>query len=576
MKIEIGALSRIEGHGGIIVEIEKNKVKNVQFRIYEGPRLIEELVRGKTPEEDISIVCRICAICTLSHRYAALRAHEKALGIETPEKAKLLRTLMHYGEMIESHSLHLFFLSLPDLFKVSSTLDLLGTHKNWIEIGLTLKKFGNRVMSLTSGRMIHGENPILGGFSKYPSSEELKEVKKETENLLGDSIKTVEFLRTFSFPDFFEEETIYMAVNSEDGKYGFAGDRVFLSNNEERDVEEYKVITNEKIVPHSICKRSSYNNKPYSVGALARINIFGERLDGEAGKCFSRCYTNRWKRNPLFNILAQAIEIVFCLEKIPRLIDKIVTLEDPPIAQKKKTDGEATGAVEAPRGVLYHHYKIKNGLIEEADIITPTAQFLDDTEKYIRLAVENWALPSIEKLELILETIARSYDPCISCSTHLVEIRKVEDQNWEKSFISLIREKPIFLGFGNPDRMDDGAGIELINLLKEYGYMDAYSETEIESLPQGKNPIIIVDAVDFGGYSGEIRLISLKNFNLEKNLTNHKINFEYLKKLFKGREMYILAIQPESLEFSNNLSEKVVSSLNRIINTVKMVLNLQK
>lgn len=575
MKIEIDALSRVEGHGGIIVEIEKNKVKNVQVKIYEGPRLIEELVKGKTPEEEISIVCRICAICTLSHRYAALRAHEKALGVATPEKARLLRTLMHYGEMIESHSLHIFFLSLPDLFKVSSTLNLLETHKHWIEIGLRLKKFGNRVMSLTSGRMIHGENPILGGFGKYPSPEELKEIKKEAENLLGDSIKTVEFLRTFSFPDFFEEETLYMAVKSEDGKYGFAGERIVLSNGEERDVEEYRVLTNERVVSHSICKRSSYNNKPYSVGALARINIFGERLDGEAGKCFGRCYSNRWKRNPLFNILAQAIEIVFCLEKIPPLVEKIIPLEDPPIAQKKRNEGEATGAVEAPRGVLYHHYKIKDGLVEEADIITPTAQFLDDTERYIRLAVENWALPSTEKLELILETIARSYDPCISCSTHLVEIRNLETHNWERDLITLLKEKPTFLGFGNINREDDGVGIRIINLLKNAGYREAYNESEVELIPEGESPVIITDAIDFGGSPGEIRLTPLKGLDLDRSFTNHKINFSYLRELFKEREIYILAIQPESLEFSNNLSERVNSSLSEIFTLMEKFLELR-
>ncbi len=567
MKIEIGALSRVEGHGGIIVEVEKNKVKNVQVRIYEGPRLIEELLKGKTSQEAINIVCRICAICTLSHRYAAIRAHEKALGIEAPQKAKLLRTLMHYGEIIESHSLHIFFLSLPDFYKASSVLNLLETHKNWIEIGLKLKKFGNKVMAITSGRMIHGENPLLGGFGKYPSSEELKGIKKEAEELLGDSIKTVEFLRTFSFPDFFEEETLFMAVKSEDGRYGFAGDKIVMSNNEERDVEEYKDLTNERVVPHSICKRSSYKNKPYSLGALARVNILGEKLDGEAGKCFSRCYSPRWKRNPLFNIPAQAIEIVFCLEKIPSLVDKIINLEDTTIALPNKTDGEATGAVEAPRGTLYHHYKIKDGLIEEADIITPTAQFLDDTEKYIRLAVENWALSSTEKLEFMLETIARSYDPCISCSTHLVELRIREKESWKEDFVNVLKEDPVFVGFGNLDRMDDALGREFVNLLKGIGYKKAYFEEEIESIPEGGNPLIIVDAVNFGGCAGELRFSEIGES--EKNLTTHKINLSYLRELFTGRKIYILAVQPESVGFSRRLSERVSSSLNKILEVVK-------
>lgn len=572
MKIEIEALSRIEGHGGILVEIEKNRVKNVQIKIYEGPRLIEELLKGKTPEEGISIVCRICALCTFSHRYAAIRAHEKILGIEVSEKIKLLRVLMHYGEIIQSHSLHIFFLSLPDLFKVSSALDLFETHRDLIETGLRIKKFGNKIMALISGRIIHGENPIIMGFGKYPSVEELIEIKKEAENLLEDSIKTVDFLKNLSFPDFFEEETLYMALRSENGEYGFVGDVVVLSNGEEINIEEYKILTNERVVSYSTSKRCLYNNKPYSVGALARMNIFGEKLNGEAGRCFRSCYNNRWKKNPLFNILAQAIEIVFCIEKIPLLIDKILTLEDLPIIFKNKANGEATGAVEAPRGILYHHYKINNGLIEEADIITPTSQFLDDVEKYIRLAVQNWESPSMEELELILETIVRSYDPCISCSTHLVKIKKVENQEWEKKLISLIKEKPIILGFGNADRMDDGVGIELVNFLKKMGYKKAYFEEEVECIPQEENLIIIVDAVDFEGEPGEVRIISLEKSNLNKSLTNHKINFEYLKNLFKGKKIYILAIQPASTQFSHGLSKEVSFSLNKIINLLSELL----
>lgn len=576
MKIEIDALSRVEGHGGILVEIEKNRVKNVKFRIYEGPRLIEELVRGKTPEEDLNIVCRICAICTLSHRYAAIRALEKALGIEAPLKARLLRTLMHLGEMIESHSLHIFFLSLPDFYKVSSVVDLLPTHKSWIEIALKLKKFGNKVMSVVSGRMIHGENPVLGGFGKYPSSTELVELKKEAMELLGDAIKTVEFLTTFSLPDFFEEETLFVAVKSEDGKYGFAGEKLVFSNGEERDVEDYRELTNERVVPHSICKRSSYKNQSYTVGALARINIFGEKLDGEAGKLFKSYYSSRWKRNPLFNILAQAIELVFSIERIPALIDKISNLEDLPLAKPAKKDGEATGVVEAPRGTLYHHYKVKNGLIEEADIITPTAQFLDDTEKYIRLGVENWAFNVDDRLVLILETIARAYDPCISCSTHLIEIRELGKENREIELSSLLKSKPVFIGFGNQERMDDGAGREVVKLLKENGYEKAYYEEEIESIPPGDETLILVDAGDFGGNYGEIKFFNLKVLQNKINLSTHKINLNYIRERFNGRDIFILLIQPQSVNFSRNLSLEVRSSIEKIFSLVKELIDLKE
>jgi sulfhydrogenase subunit alpha len=426
MKIEVESLPRIEGHGGILVEMEGKKVTNVQFNVLEGPRLIEALTVGKTPQEDISLVCRICAICTLSHRYAAIRALERALDIKVPQKTQLTRTLMHMGEMVESHSLHIFFLSLPDLVNKPSVLAIYEQFRDEVAMALRIKKLGNLIMSTVSDRMIHGENPTMGGFGRFPSKEQLLDIKKETEELIPCGIKTIELLSTFTLPTFFESDTLYVALDPEDNKFGFVADRLILSDGEKMSIEDYKGLTNERVVPHSFAKRSLYKGKPFSVGSLARINLIGERLEGEAGKAFKKYYGPRWKTNPLFNIMAQAVELLFALEQIPPLVDQLLSMPDPEFVRPAKKDGEATGAVEAPRGTLYHHYRLKDGLIAATDIITPTAQNLDDIERYFKLAAEN--LPSDYKGEAkpILETIARAYDPCISCSTHLVEVRKKE------------------------------------------------------------------------------------------------------------------------------------------------------
>ena len=113
-KISVDHLARVEGNGGISATIDGKIVTDVKFSIYEGPRLVERLTVGKTPEEDVNIVPRICAICSLSHKYAVLRAMENALSVKVSPKVALFRELMHLGEMIESHSLHLYYLALPD------------------------------------------------------------------------------------------------------------------------------------------------------------------------------------------------------------------------------------------------------------------------------------------------------------------------------------------------------------------------------------------------------------------------------------------------------------------------------
>jgi sulfhydrogenase subunit alpha len=225
-EIIVEPLARVEGEGGITVRTEGQKVKEVRFDILEGMRLIETLVVGKTPEEDVSITCRICAICTLSHRYAALRGLEKALGIEVPPKAHWMRSLMHMGEFIESNSLHVFLLALPDFLGYPSAVAMVDKHADDVLKGLALKKFGNRIMQITSGRMIHGENPTIGGFGRYPDRQTLLELKKEAADLMPAAERSVALMAGLDIPSYFERETVFMCCEPGDGEYGIVGDQI--------------------------------------------------------------------------------------------------------------------------------------------------------------------------------------------------------------------------------------------------------------------------------------------------------------------------------------------------------------
>ncbi len=424
-EIRVESLARVEGHGGITVTLKDNKVEDVRVEIFEGPRLIEALVVGKTPEEDLNITPRICAICTVSHKYAALRGLEKALGVKVPKKTHLTRELMHMGEIIESNALHVFLLALPDFLGYPSAVHMAKDHLEAVKAGLALKKFGNRIMEITTARATHGENPVLGGFGRFPSSEELKELKKTAQELIPAAEIGVEILRELRMPTYMEESMVFMALRPPGDEFGFVGDRIMISTGECVDVEEYKSVIEERVVSHSFAKRARFRGKPFMVGALARINLLGERLTGKAGEYYRHCYSLGWMRNPLYNNLAQAIEILHCLERIPALVDEISRLKDPKIAKPERTSGKGTGAVEAPRGSLYHHYEIKDGLIQKCDIITPTAQNLDDMELHVRVGTEvllNKGHKKDDDLNLKLEMIVRAYDPCISCATHLVKV----------------------------------------------------------------------------------------------------------------------------------------------------------
>ncbi len=426
-ELNVEALARVEGDGGITVTLDGKKVKSVTLDVHEGPRLIEQLVKGMTPEDDLNVIPRICAICTLSHRYSAIRGLEKALGIVPPEKTQLTRELMMLGENVESNSLHTFLLALPDFLGYPSAIAMVNDYGDDVKRALKLKKFGNHVMAVTSGRIVHGENPIIGGFGKYPTKKALEEIKLKAHELIPDAVRDVELFASLEYPTYPEAEMVFMSVNAPKNRYGFAGETILISNGKETSAEDYKKLTNERVVSHSFAKRSLFQDKPFTVGANARMINMGKRLDGQAADLFKEHFNDRWLKNPLMNNLAQAIEMLWSLEHLPDACDEVAALDDPPIEKPKRDTGSGTGAVEAPRGTLYHHYELKNGLIETADIITPTAQNLDDIERHMKLSAERMLADGKkdEEVRLGLEMVARAYDPCISCATHLVRLKRI-------------------------------------------------------------------------------------------------------------------------------------------------------
>ncbi|WXG44177.1 MAG: Ni/Fe hydrogenase subunit alpha [Promethearchaeati archaeon SRVP18_Atabeyarchaeia-1] len=425
--IEIEYLPRIEGHGAITVELdESGGVGNVKVDIPEAPRLFEALVRGKTPDEDLNMVPRVCGICSFSHKYAGIRAFEKALGVTPSEKAIALRTLLHLSETLQSNVLHVFFLSLPDLLGYPNAIEMASDYKDAVLGAMKMKGFANKIMEIGSGRFVHGENPVIGGFGRYPTDQELAPLKSISQELIPQAEKAAEMIGEMEIPVFPERDTTFMCLNPPTGEYGLVGDNVLISDGKEIPVENYKQLTNERVVSHSFAKRSRYNGKPFTVGAIARINLLGDRLQGVAKKYYEKYYSGRWKKNPMFNIHAQALEILWTLQAVYPIVDAIAEAEEPeePIAKRTKATGKGSGAVEAPRGILYHHYEVENGLIKNSDIITPTAQNLDDIEEFIKVTAANLiSSGDNDDIQAKLEMVARAFDPCVSCSVHLVRKR---------------------------------------------------------------------------------------------------------------------------------------------------------
>ena len=577
-KIKIDHLARLEGNGGVIITIDGKVVTDVKFVINEGPRLVERLTLGKTPEEGVNLVPRICAICTVSHKYAALRAMETALSVMVPPKVALFRELMHLGEMIESHSLHTYYLALPDYVGFPNAIAMASKFELEVKIALEMKEFGNHIMKTASGRYIHGENPVIGGFGKFPSKDELLWIKNRAIQFMPFVLKTVNLFCELDYPYVPEDETIYACCNPPKNQYGLVGNKILLSTGETVNRDEYKKLTNEFIVSHSYAKRSRFRGKPYSVGALARVNNLGERLKGEAGKMYKKYFNRRWKRNPLINNAAQALEICYAFERIPEIIDKLLMLPDPAIVKYTKEEGKGTGIIEAPRGLLIHHYEISKGRVAHADIITPTAQNAEDIERYCYIAAKNLLYKGDEdKIQERINLVVRAFDPCISCSVHMVEVKKAPPESWKKK-LAEIKESgaPIFVGIGKNNHSDDGVGIKLALELRRNGIHDVWLESDIASRGSPwknglQRPLVFLDAVDFKEKPGKVNLIPL-HYIFSDTVLSHKIlpflssniSYENLK------NSYVLGIQPQStepgLKISRPVNQAICKVLKQIIN----------
>ena len=420
--IVIDHLARVEGHGGITVELEGDAVQNVRFDVFEGARLLEGLVRGRRYDEISPIVSRICAICSAAHSLTSLKATENAFGVQVSPQTDLLRELLMRGESIESHALHLFFLAVPDYLDRPSAIAVAAEHPAAVMLGLRLKRLGNLIQETIGGRAIHPVNAVPGGFGKVPSVDRLIALRGALIEAIPDAEAMLDLIASLPDAGFCHTPTAYAALDSPDSDRYYAGDQLMIVSNGDRatiPAADYRSLTNEKPVAHSHAKHSSFHGKPFMVGSLARLTVNPARVTAASDKLKLAIPSD----NPMDNNKAQALELVndlaLALDMVERLIHDGVQDEGcVPITPRA---GTGVGITEAPRGLLVHSYTYDDrGSVVAADVITPTAMNAASLEQHLRKTVEQSAERDEATLKKKLQMIARAYDPCISCSVHLI------------------------------------------------------------------------------------------------------------------------------------------------------------
>ena len=423
--IEVPALARVEGEGGLYIGLQDGKAVEIRLDIYEPPRFFEGFLQGRFLQEVPDITARICGICPVAYQMSSAFALEKALGITVSPEAYALRRLMYCGEYIESHALHIYMLQAPDLFGKESAFELAAIAPDVVKSALRLKKIGNQILSTIGGRSVHPVNVCVGGFYSWPDRTALKALLPELQWGLQASIDCVNWAATLPFPEL-EVDYEFVALHHPN-EYGVIDGDIWSSRGRKLSIADYeKGYIEEHVQRSNALHGHTIDGGTYLVGPLARLALNHEQLLPKAQKALKDAKIKLPIKNPYKSLLARAVELVQFYEEAIQLVEAYDP-KGPAHVELKLRAGEGAGATEAPRGLLYHRYKIdENGLVQFAKITPPTAQNLPRIEADLLAMAPKIMVLSEDKATRTAEHLVRAYDPCISCATHFLKL-KVEE-----------------------------------------------------------------------------------------------------------------------------------------------------
>lgn len=430
VNIDVKHLTRVEGHGNIVVNMSAGKVEKVEWQVPEAPRFFEAMVRGRHFDDIQTIVSRICGICSISHSLVATKAVENAFGVEVSEQTDMLRLLMHYSEQLQSHVLHVGYLVAPDLFGAPSVVPLVSQAPDAVLTIIRAHRVANQWSEVLAGRITHPITIVPGGMSMIPTEAQLRDLAETLKATAADLLTVADVVLSVAenLPAF-ERETEYISLKQDDPPtYTFYHGHIASTDGYTAPVDEWESVANEYVVGQSTAKWAKWHRDSYAAGALARFNNNAE-LISPLGKVVAEKFgLKKGCCNPFMNNIAQLAECAHVVESALELIDKLLTkgLKKEKV-QVKPRAGKGTAAVEAPRGILFHTYEFDDkGDCVAANLCIPTNQNHANIQKDFEKFVPEFMDRGEDALRLGLQMLVRSYDPCISCSTHMLNVEFVK------------------------------------------------------------------------------------------------------------------------------------------------------
>ncbi|MBI4661463.1 MAG: Ni/Fe hydrogenase subunit alpha [Verrucomicrobia bacterium] len=447
--ITINPVTRIEGHAKITIHLdEAGEVSDTRFHVVEF-RGFEKFCEGRYFGEMPQITARICGICPVSHLLASAKACDAILGVAIPRPARLLRELMHMGQLAQSHALSFFHLSAPDLLlgydsdpKLRNVIGLIALHPDIARRGIRLRKFGQEVIQRVAGRKIHPDFTVAGGVNKVLKISERDQMLSELPEARENARFALELLKGYQhhhreeidgFADF---DSSFMGLVQPDGSLEHYDGKLRFCDGfgnilqDQLNPASYLEILAEATEPWSylkfpFIKAQGYPEGIYRVGPLARLNVASKITTPRANAALKEWRAEGWRirTSSFYYHSARLVEIVYALERIEQLLnDPDITGTDI-LVTAEPSRPEGVGVIEAPRGTLIHHYWVdESGRVEKVNLIVATGHnnlamnrgVLAVAKKYVK------ARQLQEGMLNRVEAVIRCYDPCLSCSTHAV------------------------------------------------------------------------------------------------------------------------------------------------------------
>lgn len=415
-EIYVDYLARCEGETSISVRFGKTEIEEIKLKIFEPPRFFEGFLVGRGYDEVGDIVSRICGICPISHMTTAILAVERACGIKVSDQTVTLRKILSMSQIAASHVIHLYMLVLPDYFNKKSIIEMVPEFAGEVERLVRLKEVLNGLTAAIGGRALHSVTHLPGGFTKIPDTIELKSYVRKLEGIRTDSEKMVILIAGLNYYDF-NHESEYVCID-DGGEFAINRGRIISSGGMNINVEEYGDYFQEAQVSYAMAKKTTIRQRSSLMsGALARLNLKFDKLNDKTKALAGKIGFTVPDHNPFHNNIAQALETHHFVEECISLLRKLDLKEEDRI--RKIAHGEGGAMTEAPRGILYHWYRInRRGVVEKANIVTPTSHNFANIERDFRAFASEFGDLPAEELKLGCEKLVRAYDPCFSCSVH--------------------------------------------------------------------------------------------------------------------------------------------------------------